>query len=64
MKCADCKRPILKPALTIGACNFGPICARRYYALPTRTPTPVVGKRPRAAVPVDPAQLALELEMA
>ena len=59
MICADCKRQINKPALTIGRFHFGPVCAKRYILRPTRTLTPVYDRRPRAVV-VDPDQIPIE----
>lgn len=64
LRCADCRRALNKPALTIGAYSFGPVCSKRYYVFPTRTLTPVLARRQRAAQPADPLQLPLELEVA
>ena len=60
MICADCKRHINKPALTIGRFHFGPVCAKRYIVAPTRTMQPVPMRLPRARQVVDESQLALE----
>ncbi|MDP3139816.1 MAG: hypothetical protein Q8N17_26200 [Burkholderiaceae bacterium] len=63
-RCADCKRSLIKPALTIGRSSFGPVCAKRYYIKESRTwpflPTPV--RRPMPQAEVDPRQLALQLD--
>ena len=64
MRCADCGRALLKPALEIptknGPLAFGPVCARRYIVRPTRTLFPVLERRARP-VAVDERQLVLEL---
>ena len=59
-RCADCGRALIKPpALVIGRCAYGPVCAKRYILRPTRTLTPVYDRRPRAVV-VDPDQIPIE----
>ena len=62
MRCSDCGRALFKPpALVIGRCVYGPVCARRYIVRPTRTAHVVYDRLPRhRAVVVDEAQLALE----
>jgi hypothetical protein len=60
MKCSDCRRPLIKPALTIGRSVFGPVCAKRYILRPTRTAFKVYDRR-TVQREVDPAQMALEL---
>ena len=48
-----------------GPLFFGPVCAKRYIVKPTRSIYPRLEKLPAAkARPVDPAQMALELEIA
>jgi hypothetical protein len=62
--CADCKRHINMPALTIGRFHFGPVCAKRYIVAPTRTLQPVPMRLPRPRPVVDESQLTLGLEFA
>lgn len=61
MRCTDCGRALLKPALEIptknGPLRFGPVCAKRYIVRPTRTAWKVVEKRAVVAPPVDPRQI-------
>ena len=61
VRCADCKRHINAPALTIGVYHFGPVCAKRYIVRPTRTLGPPVPERlPRYRAPVvDESQMVL-----
>ncbi len=63
MRCADCGRALLKPALEMptknGPLAFGPVCARRYIVRPTRTAWKVVEKRPVVAPAADPRQFEL-----
>lgn len=64
MRCSDCHRALLKPALEIatrnGPLRFGPRCARRYIVRPTRTSFKVLDRRV-VQREVDPRQMALEL---
>ena len=59
-RCSDCKRRLNKPALTIGAYSYGPVCAQRYIIRPARAPRVVPVRAPRARAVVDESQLALE----
>ena len=64
MRCTDCKRTLLKPALEIptknGPLRFGPVCAKRYIVRPTRTAWKVVERKAPPPPEIDPRQLALE----
>lgn len=64
VKCSDCHRSLIKPALEIatrnGPLRFGPVCAKRYIVRPTRTAFKVLDRR-TVQREVDPAQMALEL---
>ncbi len=66
LRCADCKRALIKPALTIGVHHYGPVCAKRYYVRADRVwpPNPTPVRRPVPPVEVDPWQMALQLEVA
>lgn len=60
MRCAICKRPLMRPAVTIGKNHIGPDCAKKIGAL-----APKPRFRLSVAVPepeADPRQMALELE--
>ena len=60
-RCADCGRALIKPpALVIGRCAYGPVCAKRYIVAPTRTLQPVPMRLPRARPVVDESQRELE----
>jgi hypothetical protein len=65
MKCADCKRPLLRATLQLptraGVLSFGPTCAKRYIVRPTRSAFKVIERRQPERREVDPRQLALEL---
>lgn len=60
MYCADCKRALLRPALSLqtrsGQLFFGPRCARRYIVRPTRTSFKVLDRRV-VQREVDPRQM-------
>lgn len=64
VKCADCNRPLLKPALQLesrhGPLRFGPVCAKRYIVRPTRTAWKVADRKAPPPPEIDPRQLALE----
>jgi hypothetical protein len=60
VRCSDCKRSLIKPALVIGRSVFGPVCAKRYLVRPTRTLFKVLDRR-TVQREADPRQMALEL---
>ena len=69
MKCARCDRVLIRPPAVViltknGPLAWGPVCSKYVVVKPTRTPLSVLGVRPREPrkMPVDPAQLVLELE--
>ena len=69
MKCAACGRSLLRFALTAptkdGVIGWGPTCAKGVQLAPTRAPFPRIERRKPepAAIPIDPRQMSLALEV-
>lgn len=70
MKCAACHRTLMRFALTAptrdGLIGWGPTCAKGVQLAPTRSGHPRIERRKAdaPALPIDPRQLPLALEVA